>query len=105
MVNIFGKFIHFCEIKCVSKTKSIAFCFYIHNNRGPTATLSSLSLANRRVRSPNPPGPIPPSLFRNKWNPDGFHLFLERAEGTESSGSVALTGLWKRSSHESLETG
>ena len=34
-----------------------------------------------------------------------IRLRMERAEGTESSGSVALTGLWKRSSHESHETG
>ena len=35
----------------------------------------------------------------------GMSFVVERAEGTESSGSVALTGPWKRSSHESHETG
>lgn len=52
---------------------------------GPTSALPSLALASRRVRSPNPPGPIPTFCFKKTGTPDGAPVFLERAKGIEPS--------------------
>ena len=73
----------------------ISFSYHVR----AVSALPSLRSAIADIPSENPVRRL--SLRESS---DGM-FWSGRAEGTESSGSVALTGLWKRSSHESHETG